>query len=290
MTVLEILKSLDTRELATAIWLGVFVAWCVTKPGVRKGFGSVISALTARPIAIAFGLAIGHLSVTTLALSALDLWTLAQFKITVLWFFVAGIPALMGAPEISDDPAKLRASVAKNFRLSLLLDVFINLYKLPLLAELVFVPFTALIGGLLAVAQSDEKYAPVQKLLNGVLMAAGFGVLVFVIYKMVTSFDAIANANTLRDPALPIIYNIAFIPLLWAMSIYAAYESVFCRLRFVIKDCALHSYAKRRLILSFRTDTSALNAWFKSAWSGAFTTRGDVAQSISAVIRSRDAA
>jgi hypothetical protein len=107
---------------------------------------------------------------------------------------------------------------------------------------------------------------------------------------MTTNFEAIANANTLRDLAIPIIYNISFIPLIWVMSIYAAYESVFCRLPFVIKDCALHSYAKRRLILGFRTDVSALDAWFKTAWSGALNTRSDILQSIAAITRSRDVA
>lgn len=126
---LEILYSLDTREIATAIWLGIFIIWCVTKPGVRKGFGSVVSAATARPIAIAFSLAIAYLSAVTLVLRALDLWTLTQLKVTVLWFFVAGIPALMDTPEISNDPTKLRASVAKNFKLSLLIDFFVNLTK-----------------------------------------------------------------------------------------------------------------------------------------------------------------
>jgi len=288
--VLEILNSIDTREIATAIWLGIFITWCVTRPGVRKGFGSVISAATARPIAIAFSLAIAYLSAVTIVLRAHDLWTLTQLKITVLWFFFAGIPALMDTPDISNDPTKLRASVAKNFKLSLLLDFFVNLYKMPLFLELVFVPFTALIGGLLAVAQSDEKYVTVQKLLNGILLAVGLGVLVFATYKMTTDFGAIANANTLRDLALPIIYNIAFIPLLWAMSIYAAYEAVFCRLPFVIKDCALHPYTRRRLLLGFRTDVSALNDWFKAAWSGALNTRSDILQSIAAITRSRDAA
>lgn len=287
---IEILNSLDARELATAIWLGIFIAWCLTKPNVRKGLGSVISAATVRPIAIAFTLAIAYLTVTTLVLHSLDLWTLRQFKITAFWFVVAGIPAIMDTPEISKNPTLLRAAVAKNFRLSLLLDFFINLFKLPLLAELIFVPFTALIGGLLAVAQSDEKYAPVQKLLNGALIAIGLGFLTFETYKVVTSFDTIANVDTLRDIALPLIYNISFIPLLWTMSIYAAYDSVFCQLRLVIKDHALHSYAKRRLVLGFRTDIAALNAWFKAAWSGAFTSRSDVVQSIAAIVRSRDAA
>lgn len=287
---IEVFQSLDARELATAIWFAVFIAWCLTKPGIRKSLGGIFSVATSRPIATAFGLAIAYLVATTLVLRHFELWTLKQFKITALWFVVAGIPALMDTPEISKNPTLLRAAVVKNFKLSLLLDFFINLFKLPLLGELIFVPFTALLGGLLAVAQSDEKYAPVQRLLNGVLVAVGLGFFVFESYKVLTSFNTIANVDTLRDFALPIIYNVAFIPFLWVMGIYAAYESVFCRLRFVIKDHTLHGYAKRKLITGFRTDISALNVWFRSAWSGAFTSRNDIAQSIAAIDRSRDAA
>ncbi|MCO7641234.1 hypothetical protein NJI34_31165 [Pseudomonas sp. S 311-6] len=287
---IEILKSLDSRELATAIWLGIFIVWCLTKPGVRKSFGSVLSAATARPIVIAFFLAIAYLVAVTVILRHFDLWTLKQFKITALWLVVAGIPALADTPEISRNLSLLKTAVAKNFKLSLLLDFFINLFKLPLLGELIFVPFTALLGGLLAVAQSDDKYVPAHKFLNGVLIVMGLGFLVFESYKVLTSFDTIAHLDTLRDFILPVIYNIAFIPLLWAMSIYVAYESVFVRLRFVIKYQTLHSYARRKLITGFRTDIGALNAWFKEAWSGAFTSRSDVAQSIAAIERSRDAA
>lgn len=287
---IAVLKSLDSRELATAIWLGIFIVWCLTKPGIRKSLSSVLSVAAAKPIATAFALVIAYLVAVTLVLSSFEIWTLAQFKITALWLFVAGIPALMDIPEISKNPALLRAAAAKNFKLSLLLDFFVNLFKLPLLGEIIFVQFTALLGGLLVVAQSDDKYVPVQKLLNGVLIAIGLGFLIFETYKLITSFGAIANLDTLRDFSLPIIYNIAFIPLLWAMSIYAAYDSVFCRLRFVIADHTLHSYAKQKLITGFRTDIAALNAWFKAAWSGAFTSRNDVAQSIAIIARSRDAA
>ncbi|WP_146126291.1 hypothetical protein [Burkholderia multivorans] len=282
---IEILQSLDSRELASAIWLGIFIVWCLTKPGVREGFGSVLSAATARPIVIAFFLAIAHLVAVTAILCHFDLWTLKQFKITALWLVVAGIPALADTPEISRNPSLLKTAVAKNFKWSLLLDFFI---KLPLLGELIYVPFTALLGGLLAVAQSDDTYAPAHKFLNGVLIVMGLGFLVFESYKVLTSFDTIANLDTLRDFVLPVIYNIAFIPLLWIMSIYIAYESVFVRLRFVIKDETLHSYARRKLITSFRADIGALNAWYKEAWSGAFTSRSDVAQSIAVIEKSRD--
>lgn len=116
----------------------------------------------------------------------------------------------------------------------------------------------------------------------------GVGFLVFETYKTITSFETIANLDTLRDFALPIFYNIAFIPLLWVMSIYEAYESVFVRLKFVVKDKTLHSYTRRKLITCFRTDIGALNTWFREAWSGAFSCRSDIDQSIAAIERSRD--
>lgn len=116
----------------------------------------------------------------------------------------------------------------------------------------------------------------------------GVGFLVFETYKISTSFEAIANLDTLRDFALPIFYNIAFIPFLWAISVYAAYESVFARLNFLIKDKTLHSYTRRKLITCFRTDIGALNSWLREAWSGTFTCRSDVDKSIVAIKQPRD--
>lgn len=287
---LEIFHSLDNREIALAIWLAIFLAWCSSKPDIRKALANVLSVAAGRPIVIVFGLAVVYLSAMTVALRAIDFWTLKQLKITFAWFLVAGIPALMDTPEISKKPTSLRSVIAKNFRLSLLVDFFINLFKLPLLAEIIFVPFTAFIGGLLAVAQSNDDYAPVQKLLNGIMIFIGSFFIIFETYKVVSEFDTIANLDTLRDFALPIIYNLTFVPLLWALAIYAAYESVFCRLQFIIKDDALHAFTRRALVLGFRTDIAALNVWFKTAWAGAFTSRTDVAQSIAAVRNPRNAA
>lgn len=286
----EFLSSVNTRDIATAIWLGIFVTWCVTKPKVRQAFCKVVAAATAWRIAVTFSLAIAHLSAVTFVLTTLGLWTIAQLKITGLWFAGVGIPILMSIPQVSRDVRQLRSSFGKNFKLSLLLDFFVNLYKMPLLAELIFVPFSALVGGLLAVAQSDDKYSPVQKLLNGVLSVTGVGIIGFVTYKITTDFAQIANLNTLRNFALPLIYSLAYFPLTWAFVIYAAYESVFCLLPFVIKDPELHPYVRRRLIFSFGADVSSLNTWLKAASSTRFITRSDVVRSIEAITTRGNAA
>lgn len=287
---LEVFHNLDNREIAVAVWLAIFLAWCIFKPNLRKSLANVLSVAAARPLVIALGLAVVYLSAITVAFRVIDLWTLKQLKITLAWFIVAGIPALMDTPEISRKPTSLRSVITKNFKLSLFLDFFINLFKLPLLAEIIFVPFTALIGGLLAVAQSKDEYAPVQKLLNEIMIFVGLCFMIFQAYKVLTEFDAIASIDTLRDFTLPIAYNLTFVPLLWAMAIYAAYESVFCRLKFIIKDETLHAFARRSLVMGFRTDITALNVWFKAAWTGVFASRTDVTQSIAAVRNSRNAA
>ncbi|MFS8933093.1 hypothetical protein [Cupriavidus taiwanensis] len=243
--------------------------------------------LQPKPLLVTFGIAVAYLAVITVALRNFDIWTLKQFKITVLWFAFAGVPALGDVPKLSKNPYQIKAVIAKNFRLSLLFDFFINLFKLPLLVELIFVPGTALLGILLAVAESDEKYRVVKKFLSGVMVFIGLCVMIFVGYRVVTSYGEIANVDTLRDFSLPILYNLAFVPLLWVMAIYVAYESVFCRLTFLVSDSALHAYARRELVRGFRTDTVALNAWFKAAWSGTFSSRDDIAQSIAAFSRAR---
>ena len=247
-------------------------------------------AVSARPIALTFVLAAAYLVAVTYALRAVEFWTFQQFKITVLWFLFAGIPALTDIPRISEDPSHLGASAARNFKLSLLLDFFVNLFKMPLLAELFFVPFMALIGGMLAVAQGDEKYAIVEKFLNGLLALLGSALLAFALYKLASDFDSVANLNTGRDFALPILYNLAFVPVLWILAVYAAYESVFVRIGFVVADEDLRLYAKRRLFFSLRTDIRALNKWLRGAWTTALTSRSAIERSIQALKVPRDGA
>jgi hypothetical protein len=282
--------SIDSRDLAIAIWLVIFFTWCATKPEVRKSLGNFLAILASRPIFISIFLAAGYISIVTYALEALNCWTFYQLKITIFWFTAAGMPALMDTPKISRNPSMLRTAFLKNFKLSLLLDFFVNLFRFPIVGELIFVPLTAILGGLIAVAQSDEKYVPARKFINIIVAILGFGLFCYEIFKLATAFDTIANINTLRNFVLPILFNIAFIPILWGMSIYAAYESAFCRLQFLIKDKELQSYTKCRLILRFRANTSALNSWFDAAWSCSFDSQNDIDQSIAAIMRSNNVA
>lgn len=280
---LEVIRSVDNREIAVCFWLVIMLAWCLSNKAVRESFADLLRAVCARPIALVIGLAAAYIVVFTYALKAVEFWTLQQFKITMLWFLFAGLPALMGASQISEDPRRLAASIADNFKMSLLLDFFVNLFKMPLAVEFFFVPLTALVGVMLAVAKGHERHANVAKFLNGLLVLLGSALLAFAFYKFSTDLNSVANLNTGRDFALPILYNLAFVPVLWILAVYSAYESVFVRLRFLVADEDLRMYAKQRLLFSLRTDIRALNNWSRAACSISLASRGEIERSIQAI-------
>ena len=53
---IDFISSIDSREIATLIWLSVLVIWAVTKTNVRKSFSQLIDALFAKQIIITLGL------------------------------------------------------------------------------------------------------------------------------------------------------------------------------------------------------------------------------------------
>jgi hypothetical protein len=114
--------------------------------------------------------------------------------------------------------------------------------------------------------------------------------LAFSTYHAIANFESFATLNTSLALLLPVAYNVMFIPFLWSVTIYSAYEEVFCRLQFVIKDTKLLRYTRRKLIFSFGANVSKLNAWFEAAWSHTITSQSDIVKSISVYARPRDVA
>lgn len=284
----NILLGFDNRDVAIAFWLIILSLWCSSKPNIRRSISQVFAAAFARPLIFVFGFTAAYLILTTAALHAVDLWTAKQLKITAFWFFVAGIPSIMDVSKIGRNPELLKDAIRKNFKLSLLLDFFVNLFKMPLWVELAFVPITVFVGAMLGLAQSKKEYASVEKMLNRFLILLGISMLTFQAYMLSKEYESVVNVDTLRDFLLPIIYNFSFIPILWTLSIYSAYERVLSQLHILIKDSELRAFTKRTLIINFRTDIAAINSWVKNARSAELTNRAEISQSIALVKKSQD--
>ena len=240
----------------------------------------VIRAFFVRQILVGVALLVAYIGVVVLLLAQVGVWAPSQLKLTLLWLCTAGFVGLFSAPKVSENPELISKAAKGTFQITIVFEFFVNLYRMPLLAEFVFVPFSVFLGALIAVSEIDEAHRPANKFLTGVAMVVGLALLAYAALKTLDDFSVLANVETARSFVLPIIFSVLLLPFVWAVAVYCAYESVFVRLQFVAKDKSLHPYIKRSLLLKYRGNIRFVRAWFQAAWFRTFATRKDVDESI----------
>lgn len=261
-----ILQSIDNRDIALCLWLLALLGWSLSKPKIRRSLGEFWAALARRQILIAFGIAAATTALLSYGFSLIGLWTLSQFKGSFVWLVAACIPSIMGVPKLSQDFSLFKKAALKNFELSVLVDFYVNLFPGPLLVELILLPVAAALTVMVLIAESRHDLKSAHKLLSNALALVGICWFAFQAYKLVTSYTDVLSLNTARDFVLPLALNISFLPVLALYAVYAAYDSVFARVRFVVKEPALHRYTKMVLVARCGLNYMRLNRWFKRAW------------------------
>ncbi|MBX9347038.1 hypothetical protein K5M36_08030, partial [Chromobacterium vaccinii] len=141
--------SLDNREIATLFWLAIFLTWCLKIKETRSSLPPLIYSIFATKLIIPIITLIAVITTGSFVLHQYGLWSINQFKIAVIWTLIIGIPSLGESIKIAQEKSTLTNNIRNTLGLSMLVDFFMNLYKFPLLIELVFVPIMALIGALI---------------------------------------------------------------------------------------------------------------------------------------------
>ncbi|MBN1972707.1 MAG: hypothetical protein JW787_03655 [Sedimentisphaerales bacterium] len=162
------------------------------------------------------------------------LWGVHWIKNTILWIICVAFVMLMQFSKATDKNY-FKNSVRDNLKILIILEFIINIYVFSLWIELILVPSSALIGGMIAIAETDEQYKSVKKLLNFVLSFMGIVLVAYVFYKASTDFGNLATKKNLIDFSLPIVLTIMFLPFVYLTALYSNYETLFVRMPFFIK-------------------------------------------------------
>lgn len=91
-------------------------------------------------------------------------------------------------------------------------------------------PVLVIIATTQAYSELDKKNIQVTKALTNVIGIIGFIFLGFSIYKTIIDYIIFFSFNTLKAFALPVILTTLFLPFIYLLSLYNAYESFFIRL------------------------------------------------------------
>lgn len=282
---MSIREVFNNREIASGIWLIIFLSWIVVKAKPIKEFSKVASLFCNKKIIVPYTLGVIYSAIGIIILSYLNLWESRQLKDTILWLAVTMTAIFFSVNKAREDKSYFKNAVKANLKFSVITEFIIGLYSFSLLTELIFVPIIVLIGLMQVYAQNDSKYIQVQKLFNFILMIIGLFVLYHTVKEIIVHIRDFASYNTLQDFILSPFLALWFVPFLFLISLYSQYEVGFLSLDRSIKDKQLLNYAKIQSILRFNANIEGFNRWKNKLFIDSVKSKKDLLSSIREIKR-----
>jgi uncharacterized membrane protein len=272
--------DLNSRELAALVWLLLFALWAARIPSVRRSVPSVLGALVRPRVSVVLALMGAYVVAAVLGLQRLGLWNLSQLKDTLVWTIVFAFLALFEVPNISKNPALLKTEIRKVISIALIVAFFVNWYVMSFWLEFLLQPILAMVVLVPLAMGTSPEYARVSSVFGAIQAVIGLSIFAFVLVNVIADLRSVASLQTLRDLALPAVLTILYVPFLYGLSLYAAYDSLFGRFRIFIPHEAVRAYARRRTVTLCHMRLSRLVGWSQHATAARWKTKDAVDASV----------
>ena len=168
----EIVTILSTREWAIAIWGTGFFVWMLTQREIRKSLWNVIKILLGKKLRHFFLIIALYVAGITMIFYQLPFWNNIYLKDIILWLIFSGISYCVNS-IIKGDAEHLKSTVKDNFRVIVIFEYFIGTFTFKFWIEMLIIPVITILILMNVVAESEEKYRRVHKLIDIVLACIG---------------------------------------------------------------------------------------------------------------------
>jgi hypothetical protein len=254
---------LNNREKAIVIWGLAFLVWMVSKRNVRHSLAAVLRAGSRRPILIVYTSCILYVSAITTFWWKVGFWNVSLAKDTVLWLLGTAFALVMSSASENAE-RDMKGLLVRSLKLGTMLQFMVHLYTFPLIVEIVLVPFLVLMSGIVALTEVRREYASAGKMAQYVLGTAGAVIIAWIVFRVINDYQSLINPGTARAYALPLLLALPFLPFVYALTVYAAYDSLFSRLDFLLRDNKqLARFAKRQILRVCLADLPRLRRFTK---------------------------
>jgi hypothetical protein len=282
---LLLVEILDSREIATAVWLALFALYVVCYAPTRSAIARLIGAAAKSKIVAPVLLAAVILSGLVRVLHRLSLWTVAELKDTIIWFSFTGVALLFRGVNAPNPDRAIHAIAWDAVRLTVFAEFFFSTYTFPLPIELLLLPFATLLAAALTIARMETRYALVATFFGRLQIALGIAVVGATLWSASHDLHHVFSIEGARRLLTPIILGLAFVPLAYVMTLVAAYEQLFLPLKINRVPKSLGLYAKMRLVARLKHNLKNVAIAKRRPWIslGKIATRTDVDNLVAAL-------
>jgi hypothetical protein len=265
----EFLDSFSNREISIVFWtmLIVLTLICLNLSGLIN----LVKAFFAKKLFLIYFLMFLQLGSIIYFLNFFGLWETSLYKDFIFWLISSAFVMLLSFDKLKSTK-DFKNILLKLITINVVLEFVANNYNFSLLKELLLIPFVSFVSILLVVAQQKmEENEKVIKFFNLILTYIGFGIIVYVIYRLIISPYELLSIINLKSFLLTPIFTILFIPFVFLLVIYSKYEHIFMNLnryKFLTKErkteikLAIIQYGN--LKLEYLNNAHSITIWRKA--------------------------
>jgi hypothetical protein len=238
--------GLDNREFALVAWILFGLAASLFHRGIRTSIGSL---LLEWKLLLIFGSMALYLVGLIFLLSAASLWATALLSETVFWYLFSGLVILFRAVQKGGEENFFKKTVLSLIAITAISEFLLNLRPLNLVLELLLVPSLVLLGGTLALAETQPNGRHTRRFFQGLITALMLFLLLYTLVGMVTKPREFLTYENLLEFLLPILLTVGLIPYVYVAALLTTYGSLFSRLNWKLDGRRdIRRYAKWRVI------------------------------------------
>ena len=204
----------SSREIAVAIWAGVFLFAGLLSSDVRLSFFSVARAFFRSRILVWIGLMLLYTAGMVGLLYIVNLWNVTLLKDTLLWFGLTGFVIAFSYATSRYSESIFSTIAADSFKVVIVFEFLVNTYTFPLAVELVMIPVIVVATMLYEFARRQGNEV-VAKFLLAALAVTGFNILGWSLWLARSDLCSLWTIDTARAILLAPLLSVLFVPFLY---------------------------------------------------------------------------
>ena len=242
----------STREVATAIWLIGILLWALRDSKVKKSFKNLFDSLFKKVLILPFLCLLLYTSLIVYGLHFVSFWKWSLIKDVILWVLFVATPITYKAASKKGNDYPFINMLKDNFLWSAILEFFISSFTFNVFVELlVILPGFNLLAILKDYNRDDPEHKKVQKIYDGMAVVAGLVLLWCTADVAINDIKENGFLDVLISFCIPIIFSIAFLPVVYFLAVKALYHDLFVLIQIRNKgNDDLLSLKKRKVFLA----------------------------------------
>lgn len=177
-----------------------------------------------------------YVAIIVFALFYFNIWDKTLLKDTIYWAFGGAFILLVNVHKATGEDNHFKKIIIDSFKLIVVIQFLSNLYAFNLVVELIFLPIILFFSIMSAFAEKKDELKPVKKLSDSLIAIYGIAVLVYSVYHIITDFENIVTTDNLKSFLLSPTLTILYLPFLYSMALFMAYESFLKSTKWILKD------------------------------------------------------